>query len=144
MPDSVTSSGPAEPNSSAANFLGALFNFSANPALKGQASAFLRTQADVLDTIEPVLLDWFRRRRESIAEANRFVAAFEQSGNSPDLFKAQQEWAAGIFQRLAADVAAYQSTVTRLFESARITEPAASQPAEASRGAIKPLAAKAS
>lgn len=69
--------------------------------------AFLDAQTDMLKGFETATTQWLRRRQEAIADTYRLLARMRDSRDVLDIWKAQQDWASGALQRLAADVSSY-------------------------------------
>jgi hypothetical protein len=100
-------------------------------------------QADLLASIELTMTAWLDRRHEAVLDTQRLVARLSGNTDPAEFLKVQQEWASGMFTRLADDTAAYQSAVLQLVNCARNwfpsgAESAASQVAAATRAARKP------
>jgi hypothetical protein len=89
-----------EPQKIAANLLASTF-------CNGGTEAFLDAQADMLKGVETAMAEWLNRRREAVLDAQRLVTRMRESRDVTAIWQAQQEWAAGALQRLAADVATY-------------------------------------
>jgi hypothetical protein len=138
MREAATATVPdiAEQQKVATALLGSAMSTSAEPMLKAQA--------DLLASAESTMTDWLHRRREAVADTQRLVSRLHGSTDPAEFLKVQQEWMAGVFNRLAADATAYQSATQRLMDHARSwfsqsAESTASQVATATRAAAKPL-----
>ena len=73
------------------------------------AEALLSAQAEFLQRMGSAMNDWMHRRHEAVVDAQRVVARMRDTSDVSEIFKAQQEWIAGEFERLSADAAACQS-----------------------------------
>jgi hypothetical protein len=120
------------------------------PVLTAGAEPLLKAQADLLASIEATMTNWLHRRHEAVADTQRLVARLHGNTDPAEFLKVQQEWASGMFTRLADDTAAYQSAVLQLVNCARDWFPqgadnATSQAAAATRatGKLHRMAAKA-
>jgi hypothetical protein len=82
-------------------------NLIASAFCHGGTEAFLDAQADLLKGVETAMTEWVHRRQEAIEEAYRLMTRLRDSRDVNDIWNAQQEWATGAWQRLAADVATY-------------------------------------
>jgi hypothetical protein len=82
-------------------------NLIATTFCNGGAEAFLDAQADLLKGVENAAAAWLHRRQEAISETYRLLARVRDSHDVLDIWKAQQDWAAGALQRLAADMSSY-------------------------------------
>ncbi len=100
MPGSTQGLDFAETQKIAANLIASTFCNSGTQAL-------LDAQADLLKGMQSAMTEWLHRRREGIDDAYRLVARMRESRDVSEIWKAQQDWAAGALQRLAADVVAY-------------------------------------
>ena len=85
----------------AAAFMGSFFGSGADPLLKAQA--------DLLVSFQSTMTDWLHRRHEAVVDTQRLMARLRTASDPAELWQVQQEWASGVFQRLAADAAACQS-----------------------------------
>jgi hypothetical protein len=88
------------PQRIAANLLACTF-------CNGSAEALLDAQADMLKGVGAAMGEWLQRRRDAIEDAQRLMVRMRESSDVTDIWKAQQEWASGALQRLAADVITY-------------------------------------
>ncbi|MBV9757348.1 MAG: hypothetical protein JO047_09865 [Alphaproteobacteria bacterium] len=86
-------------------------NLIATTFCNGGTEAFLEAQADLLKGVETATTAWLHRRQEAIAETYRLLARMRDSRDVLDIWKAQQDWASGALQRLAADVSSYPSLI---------------------------------
>lgn len=121
------------------------------------AEAFLEAQFNLLKGVETALAQWLQRRHDSIEASYKLMARLRDSRDVKDIWKAQQDWAAGALQRLAADVSSYPAPfgasapraseamkTAGLEESARDTrENVPETPKRAVEAPAKPIAAKA-
>ena len=112
-------------------------------ALSMGAEPMLKAQADLLASIASSMTDWLHRRHEAVAGTQRLVARLHGNTDPAEFLKVQQEWISGVFNRLAADTAIYQSAALQLVDCARNwfpqgAESAASPVAAATRAARKP------
>lgn len=123
-------------------------NLIASTLCSGGTEALLDAQADLLKNVQTAMTGWLHRRQEAIADAHRLVTRMRESRDVTEIWKAQQEWAAGALQRFAADATVYPA----LFATAgrRATEatresiaPAAEPPRQAvvevARRAVEPF-----
>jgi hypothetical protein len=113
-------------------------------ALSAGAEPMLKAQADLLVGVESTMTGWLHRRREAVVNTQRLVGRLHGSTDPGELLKVHQEWASGVFDRLAADAAAYQSVTLQLMDRAgtwfsQAAESAASQVTTATRAAGKPF-----
>src|SRR5579862_5975075 len=69
--------------------------------------AFLEAQSDILKGVETAMAEWLQRRQEAIADVHRLVERVRDSRDVSEIWKAQQDFAAGALQRFAADIATY-------------------------------------
>lgn len=82
-------------------------NLIATTFCNGGTEAFLDAQADLLKGFETATTAWLHRRQEAIADTYRLLARMRDSRDVLDIWKAQQDWATGAMQRLAADISSY-------------------------------------
>jgi hypothetical protein len=82
-------------------------NLIASTFCNSGTEAFLNAQADLMKGVETAMTQWLHRRQEGIEEAYRLMTRVRHSHDVTDIWKAQQDWAAGALQRLAADVTTY-------------------------------------
>jgi hypothetical protein len=82
-------------------------NLIATTFCNGGTEAFLDAQADLLKGVENATNAWLHRRQEAIADAYRLLVRMRDSRDVLDIWKAQQDWATGALQRLAADMSSY-------------------------------------
>lgn len=95
----------------AAAFMGSFFGSGADPLLKAQA--------DLLVSFQSTMTDWLHRRHEAVVDTQRLMARLRTASDPAELWQVQQEWASGVFQRLAADAAACQSATMQSLDSSR-------------------------
>jgi hypothetical protein len=86
-------------------------NLIATTFWNGGTEALLDAQADLLRGVETATAAWLHRRQEAIAETYRLLARMRDSHDVLDIWKAQQDWATGALQRLAADMSSYPSLI---------------------------------
>ena len=82
-------------------------NLIATTFCNGGTEAVLDAQADLLKGFETAATQWVHRRQEAIADTYRLLARMRDSRDVLDIWKAQQDWAAGAMHRLAADMSSY-------------------------------------
>ena len=86
-------------------------NLIATTFCNGGTEAFLDAQTDLLKGVENAATAWLHRRQEAIAETYRLLARVRDSRDVLDIWKAQQDWATGALQRLAADMSSYPTLI---------------------------------
>jgi hypothetical protein len=72
------------------------------------AESVLRAESELLADAETTMAKWLQRRREAVLDTQRLVVQMRESRDLSDVFKAQQDWMAGAFRRLAEDAEGYQ------------------------------------
>ena len=78
----------------------------------------LNAQADMLASTGAVVTDWLHRRHEAMLETKQLIARVHVGAEPADAFKTQREFVSHFFQRMAAEVDAYQATTQQLMERA--------------------------
>jgi hypothetical protein len=71
----------------------------------------LSLQADFLVGMESAMTEWLHRRHEAVLDAKRLVARVRESQDINDLLRANQEWMAAAFRRMAADASSFQAAL---------------------------------
>lgn len=112
-------------------------NVIASTLCNSGTEAFLNAQADLMKGVETAMTEWLHRRQEGIEEAYRLIARVRDSRDVTDILKAQQEWAAGALQRLAADVTTYPTLLANAGQ--RVGEATAQSVGDAAREAKQQL-----
>ena len=87
-------------------------------ALDWGISTLLNAQADMLASTGAVVTDWLHRRHEAVLDARQLIARVHVGAEPADAFKTQREFVSHFFQRMAAEVDAYQATAQQLMERA--------------------------
>jgi len=111
----------------------------------------LNAQADMLASTGAVMSDWLQRRHEAVLDTRQLISRMHVGAEPAEAFKTQREFVSHFFQRLAAEVDAYQTTTQHIMKCAphwfpqggwfwfpRTPETASSQ-AAATRAAGQPL-----
>lgn len=88
-------------------------NVIASTLCNSGTEAVLNAQAELMKGVESAMTEWLHRRQEGIEEAYRLMARMRDSRDVTDILKAQQDWAAGALQRLAADVSTYPALLAK-------------------------------
>ena len=57
------------------------------------------------------MTEWLHRRHEAVLDAKRLIARVRESQDVNELLRAQQDWMAGAFRRMAADAGGFQSAL---------------------------------
>ena len=57
------------------------------------------------------MTEWLHRRHEAVLDAKRLIGRVRESQDVNELLRAQQDWMAGAFRRMAADAAGFQSAL---------------------------------
>lgn len=78
------------------------------------SEALLRAESEFLTGAEATITEWLHRRREAILDTQRLLARVRESHDVSDVLKAQQDWMAETFRRLADDAQSY-SKATLVF-----------------------------
>lgn len=112
-------------------------NLIASTFCNSGTEAFLSAQADLMKGVETAMTEWLHRRQEGIDEAYRLIARVRDSRDITDILKAQQDWAAGALQRLAADVSTYPALLAKAGE--RVGEATAQTVGDAAKEAKQQL-----
>ena len=113
-------------------------NLIASTFCNSGTEAFLNAQADLMKGVETAMTEWLHRRQEGIEEAYRLIARVRDSRDVTDILKAQQDWAAGALQRLAADVSTYPALLAGAGQ--QVSEAMAQSVGEAAKEATQQLA----
>jgi hypothetical protein len=85
-------------------------------ALDWGISTLLNAQADMLASTGAVVTDWLHRRHDAVLETKQLIARVHVGAEPADAFKTQREFVSHFFQRMAAEVDAYQATAQQLME----------------------------
>ena len=78
------------------------------PMLEGLSSA-VRLQAEFLERLEALTVQTFERQRAGCAALQELVERLRAAPGAPEAFRAQQEWLAGVMQRMTADATSWQT-----------------------------------
>jgi hypothetical protein len=78
----------------------------------------LNAQADMLASTGAVMGDWLHRRREAVRDAGQLIARVHVGAEPAEAFRTQREFVSHFFQRLAAEVDAYQAATQHIMERA--------------------------
>jgi hypothetical protein len=87
-------------------------------ALDWGISTLLNAQADMIASTGSVMSDWLHRRQEALLDARQLITRVHVGAEPADAFRSQREFVSHFFQRLAAEVDAYQATTQQLMERA--------------------------
>jgi hypothetical protein len=102
--------GFVEQQKAGTEFIGTVLNSGLDPKL------MLKAQTDLLDSVGTTTTEWLQRRQEAVVDAHRVIAQLQAITSPAEMLKAQQEWVAGVFQRMNADAIAFQASAMQLIE----------------------------
>jgi hypothetical protein len=111
-------------------------NLIASTLCSDRTEALLDAQADMLKGVGTAMTEWLQRRQEALLDAQRLVARMRESRDIAEIWRAQQDWAAGALQRFAADMSTYPALLAtsgrRVAEETKRTAAEVAQPAKPS------------
>jgi hypothetical protein len=87
-------------------------------AIDWSVGPLLNAQADLVAGAEATVAEWLHRRHEAIVDTQQLITRMQTGANPAAAFKAQQEWVARSFRRLAADADACHSATQQLIDRA--------------------------
>jgi hypothetical protein len=62
------------------------------------------------------MTSWLQHRQEDVADAQRLVAQLQADASPAEMLKVQQDWVAGVFQRMNAEAIAFQASAMQMVE----------------------------
>lgn len=78
-------------------------------AMASGGDAWMESHAELLDQIDQVSRRWLQSQREAIDATRQSIAELQRARDLSEVMRVQQDWLAGTWQRLTADLQALTS-----------------------------------